>query len=84
MTPLEALKNIRKAHPASSPESHRKGTMIPNGWTLFLLSTLFISAIGIGTTPGNLSAGYVFAFLAAVAGIVATGLTRTIAESHKR
>jgi hypothetical protein len=35
---------------------------------------MFFSAIGVGVSPGGYAGGYVFVFLAAVAGIVATSI----------
>jgi hypothetical protein len=35
---------------------------------------MFLSAMGVGVSPGGYAGGYVFMFLAAVAGIVATSI----------
>ncbi len=48
--------------------------------TLFLLSVMSFSALGIGTTPSgaHLASAYVVLFLAAVAGVVATSMSTSI------
>ena len=45
-------------------------------WIVFFLSTMFVSAVGIWSEPGNIPLGsvYVLGFLVAVFGLVATSL----------
>ena len=54
---------------------------------LFLVSVMSVSALGIGTNPVevHLESAYVMLFLAAVAGVVATSVFRSIrAETEGR
>ena len=53
--------------------------------TLFLVSVMSASALGIGTNPveAHLESAYVMLFLAAVAGVVATSVSRSILAETK-
>ena len=52
---------------------------------LFLVSVMSVSALGIGTNPVevHLEAAYVMLFLAAVAGVVATSVFRSLRTETK-
>jgi hypothetical protein len=53
--------------------------------TLFLVSLMSASALGMGTNPAeaHLESAYVMLFLAAVAGVVATSVSRSILAETK-